>query len=107
MWNGAARQPYQRQYQAGTIFGAAGRGPDLPDSCQLNSAQAHLGSTRGSLCGRFDGSTTSGGDGPLTLPAASVAITRKTLGAFGWMVATAAVVWPGIESSGRLPSVTR
>ena len=52
------------------------------------------------------GMTTSGFEGALFLPAASVAITRKTLGPAWWTWPTAAVVWPGIASSGLLCRVT-
>ena len=48
--------------------------------CQSESANAHWGMIFGSFVGRFAGRTTSGFDGALVLPAASVAITRKTLG---------------------------
>ena len=59
----------------------------------------------GSFEGRLEGSTTTGFDGSLTLPAESVATTRNTLGVVWWSVAREAVVSESV-STGWFESVT-
>ena len=77
MWNGAARQSYQRQYQSGTIFGAFGRVPTLPLCMPVEERRRpSRGAPSGASPAASTGRITSGFDGSLVLPAASVAITR-------------------------------
>ena len=59
----------QRQYQSGTCFGASGRGSRWFHAA---SRHAQAGIAFGSFFGRADGSTTTGFDGRLSFPAASI-----------------------------------
>lgn len=75
---GARRQAAQRQYQAGTLAGAAfGRGPRSAAgrACQARSRPAQAGIRRGSADGLLFATTVSALESPLRFPAASTAAT--------------------------------
>src|SRR5262249_26315049 len=107
-WNGSACQADQRQYQSGAIFGAFGREPARPDCCHAESFHAHAGMAFGSFGGRADGRTTTGCDGALSVPAASSAPTRYTLGPARWKPVIRERRSPGASDAtvARLESVT-